>query len=128
VKSKPANHRTSAVECNKRNEIFFRKFIYPDLTLGQLTRLSELPIVQTLEQRNPLNQMTARLKAVLILGLVSMVFCAMAQDDQLTSAEIQKLIQGLQYKQGEIKIKDSLATLNVPTNFNYLDASDAKRC
>jgi uncharacterized membrane-anchored protein len=51
---------------------------------------------------------------------------AIAQDTPLTSAQISQLVQNLKYKQGEIKIKDDLATLEVPTNFYYLDANDAK--
>jgi uncharacterized membrane-anchored protein len=57
---------------------------------------------------------------------MALLFSAGAQDNQLTDAQIKQLAQSLHYQQGQIKIKDGLATFNVPTNFNYLDAQDAK--
>ena len=54
-------------------------------------------------------------------------FCAVGQDaTQLTSAQLEQLEHNLKYQQGAIKIQGGYATLNVPTNFNFLDANDAK--
>src|SRR5580704_9240814 len=58
--------------------------------------------------------------------LCATILAANGQDTPKTRAEIEQLVQSLKYKQGEIKIQDGLATLNVPTNFNFLDAQDAK--
>jgi uncharacterized membrane-anchored protein len=60
------------------------------------------------------------------LGLAALASTADGQNTPKTRAEIEQLAQSLKYQQGEIKIKDGLATLNVPTNFNFLDANDAK--
>ena len=70
--------------------------------------------------------MTAKIAALIVLGWMMLVFSAAAQDNQLTVAQIQQLAKNLKYQQGEIKIQDGLATLNVPTNFYYLNAEDAK--
>ena len=70
--------------------------------------------------------MKATLINLFVFGCMVLTFVAHAQDDRLTSAQIQQLAQNLKYRQGEIKIKDGLATLNVPTNFYFLDADDAK--
>lgn len=67
-----------------------------------------------------------KLTGAFILGLMAILSVAIGQDAQLSSAEIKRIVQNLHYKQGEIKIQNGLATFNVPTNFNYLDASDAK--
>jgi uncharacterized membrane-anchored protein len=70
--------------------------------------------------------MTTKLAAIFALGLMLLVSDALAQDNQPTAAEIQKLAQNLQYQQGQIKIQGGIATLDVPTNFYYLNADDAK--
>jgi uncharacterized membrane-anchored protein len=70
--------------------------------------------------------MTAKIAALIVLGWITFIFSVGAQDHQLTLAQIQQLAKSLKYQQGEIKIQDGLATLNVPTNFYYLDAVDAK--
>jgi len=57
---------------------------------------------------------------------MAFVFVAGAQDNQLSVDQIKQLAQNLKYKQGEIKIQGGLATLNVPTNFYFLNAADAK--
>ncbi len=49
------------------------------------------------------------------------------QDDSAAQAAAEKLVQSLQYKSGDIKLQDGLATLNVPASFKYLDAKDAKK-
>ncbi len=79
-----------------------------------------------LKSKIRLNPMTTTLKVFFIIGFMAMISCAFGQDDQLNNVEIQKILQNLKYKQGEVKIKDGLATFNVPTNFAYLDAVDAK--
>lgn len=65
-------------------------------------------------------------KSISFFILCATIFAANGQDTPQTRAEIDQLAQSLKYKQGEIKIQDDLATLNVPTNFNFLDANDAK--
>jgi uncharacterized membrane-anchored protein len=70
--------------------------------------------------------MKTKITCFFILGAMILAFAASSQDVPKTRAEVEQLAQSLKYKQGEIKIKDDLATLNVPTNFNYLDANDAK--
>ena len=64
------------------------------------------------------------------IALVAMIalapFCK-AQDN--TSAEAQKmenLVKNLHYQHGEITIQNGIAKLNVPPDFSYLDAADAK--
>jgi len=65
--------------------------------------------------------------AFLLIPLLSaLVLSAPGQRVPLTADEAQGLLNSLKYQQGEIKIKDGLATLNVPTNFNYLDAKGAE--
>ncbi|MGA2787527.1 MAG: DUF2167 domain-containing protein [Verrucomicrobiota bacterium] len=70
--------------------------------------------------------MKTKLIGMLLAGLVTSSCVGHAQDYPKTRAEMMKLVQGLKYQQGEIKIQDGLATLNVPTNFNYLNPSDAE--
>jgi uncharacterized membrane-anchored protein len=70
--------------------------------------------------------MNAKFISVFLAGWMALLFSASAQDDQLTSDQIKQLAQSLHYRQGQIKIQDGLAMLDVPTNFNYLDAQDAK--
>jgi uncharacterized membrane-anchored protein len=62
----------------------------------------------------------------LVIGLFAFTLTSRAQDYVKSKAEAQKLIQGLKYQQGEITLKDGLARLDVPTNFNYLDPADAE--
>ncbi len=61
-----------------------------------------------------------------ILGLFALALTSNAQDYVKSKEEALKLVQGLKYQQGEITLKDNLATLNVPTNFNYLNRDDAE--
>src|ERR1700677_81418 len=70
--------------------------------------------------------MTAKIAALIVLGWVMLVSIAIAEDNQLTVEQIQQLAKNLKYQQDEIKIQDGLATLNVPTNFYYLNAEDTK--
>ncbi|HUA66418.1 MAG TPA: DUF2167 domain-containing protein [Alphaproteobacteria bacterium] len=67
-------------------------------------------------------------KAALAFFAIIMAFGLRAgaqQDDSAAAAE--KILQSLQYKHGDINIQDGLATLNVPANFKYLDAADARK-
>lgn len=71
--------------------------------------------------------MTYKIKFTgVFLGLLVLIHSAIGQDTEPTGAEIKKIVENLHYQQGEIKIQNGLATFNVPTNFNYLDASDSK--
>jgi uncharacterized membrane-anchored protein len=70
--------------------------------------------------------MTAKIAGLIVLGWIALVFTAGAQDNQLTDAQIQQLAKNLKYQQGKIKIQDGLATIDVSTNFYYLNAEDAK--
>lgn len=57
---------------------------------------------------------------------MALTLAACGQTKSPDLAEIQQLAHQLQYQHGDIKIQDGLATLNIPTNFCYLDAKDAK--
>ena len=70
--------------------------------------------------------MKTKFVIVLLTSLVTSLCTGYTQDYPKTRAEAEKLVQGLKYQQGEIKIRDGLATLNVPTNFNYLNQRDAE--
>ncbi len=65
-------------------------------------------------------------KFIFLFIFCAAILAANGQDAPRTRAEIEQLAQNLKYRHGEIKIRDGLATLNVPTNFNFLDANDAK--
>lgn len=74
------------------------------------------------------NRFVWKLALALIGGLIAFELPAGAQQDDATAqAAAQKIVQSLQYKHGDIKIQDGLATLNVPAAFKYLDAADAKK-
>jgi uncharacterized membrane-anchored protein len=70
--------------------------------------------------------MKTKRAGLLVSILMALVSAAHGQGVPQTPDQIKQLADGLKYQQGQIKIKDGLATLNVPTNFNYLDAQDAK--
>jgi uncharacterized membrane-anchored protein len=70
--------------------------------------------------------MNTRLKSILVLVLMTLVLTVKGQQEHLTIAQIQQLAKNLKPQRGEIKIQDGLATLNVPTNFYYLNANDTK--
>ena len=70
--------------------------------------------------------MITRLKPILVLILVALVTSVRAQQEHLTIAQIQQMAKNLKYQQGKISIQGGLATLDVPTNFCYLDAKDTK--
>ena len=62
----------------------------------------------------------------LVIGVFALALTSRAQDYVKSKEEAQKLVQGLKYQQGEIILKDGLARLDVPTNFNYLDHAGAE--
>jgi len=70
--------------------------------------------------------MKTKLAALIAFTGVVFALSASAQDSSLTTNQIEQLVKSLQYRQGEIKLQNDLATLNVPTNFYYLDAKDAR--
>src|ERR1700722_13607188 len=70
--------------------------------------------------------MKMKFTLVLLLAWMLCVFSASADNEQLTADQIKQLAQNLKYKQGAITIQGGLATLEVPTNFCFLDANDAK--
>jgi uncharacterized membrane-anchored protein len=70
--------------------------------------------------------MKTKSSCLLVLGLIALNSAGLAQNYVKTRAEAEKLLQGLKYQQGEIKLRGDLASLNVPTNFNYLGRDDAE--
>ncbi|HUB86946.1 MAG TPA: DUF2167 domain-containing protein [Verrucomicrobiae bacterium] len=70
-------------------------------------------------------KMRVKSACLLALGAAALVSMANAQDNVPTRAELQQIVQGLKYQHGEIKLQNGLATLEVPTNFVYLDSTDA---
>jgi uncharacterized membrane-anchored protein len=48
-----------------------------------------------------------------------------AQNDTNAFNEVKNLVNSLKYQQGEIDLRDGLAKLTVPKEFNFLDANDA---
>lgn len=70
--------------------------------------------------------MARKIGGILLSGMAAMALSVSAQNDGPTPAQIEQMVKGLQYQHGEIKIKDGLATLNVPASFKYLDAKDAR--
>jgi uncharacterized membrane-anchored protein len=70
--------------------------------------------------------MKTKTLCLFMLGLIAFHSTGLAQDYVKTRADAEKLVQGLKYQQGKINLQDGLATLNVPTNFNYLGRDDAE--
>lgn len=64
---------------------------------------------------------------LLLAGLLafSNILCAQ-QDTNAIHAEMVKLLKGLKYQQGSIDLRDGLAKLNVPKEFNYLGPEDTE--
>jgi uncharacterized membrane-anchored protein len=67
---------------------------------------------------------TKFLLLVLIASFVTMA--VRAQDTNALPADLVKILNSLKYQQGEINLKDGLATLNVPKDFNFLGPDDAE--
>ena len=71
--------------------------------------------------------MKTKLIAVLLAGMFCAANFVRAQDDtNKIPAEIITILKNLKYQQGEIDLHNGLATLSVPTNFNYLGPDDAE--
>lgn len=70
--------------------------------------------------------MKAKLPIALFLGLLISAFPTCAQDKVKSRDELLRLVNGLKYQQGEIKLKGSLAKLTVPKEFSYLSPEDAE--
>jgi uncharacterized membrane-anchored protein len=68
------------------------------------------------------SKMTLVWLAVLFLFALSLP----AQDDFTNRQQIINLVKGLNYQQGEIDLRDGLAKLTVPKEFNYLSPADAE--
>ena len=66
--------------------------------------------------------------SILLILTALLAFSGMvrAQDDTNRLAEIVKLAKSLKYQQGEIDLRNGLAKLSVPKEFNYLGSDDAE--
>lgn len=63
----------------------------------------------------------------LFAGLIALTSPCKAQDTPSPKElEAEKVIKNLKYEQGSIDIRNGLAKLNIPPDFNYLGADDAK--
>ena len=71
--------------------------------------------------------MKSKFYPLIVLGVLLAGFSLRAEDGPKSRDEIIKLVKSLKYEQGEIKLRGGLATLNVPTNFNYLNPDDAQK-
>lgn len=69
-----------------------------------------------------------KITGLLLLAWLLAVPAARAQDDtNKMSARAQQILDSLKYRQGTIDLRNGLATLTVPTNFNYLGPDDAQK-
>jgi uncharacterized membrane-anchored protein len=69
--------------------------------------------------------MKIKLFILLLIGLFANVLVR-AQDTNALPPEVIKILNSLKYQQGQIDLKNGLATLNVPADFNYLGPDDAE--
>ena len=71
--------------------------------------------------------MKMKLAALLLVGLMAATGLVRAQDStNKIPPEILTLVKNLKYQQGTIDLRNGLATLNVPKEFNYLGPDDAE--
>ncbi len=70
--------------------------------------------------------MKTKTATVLFLGLLALIQIAGAQDYVTNRAQAIQLVQGLNYRHGEIDLPGGLAKLNVPADFKFLDKEDAE--
>lgn len=70
--------------------------------------------------------MNAKIATLLLLGLFPWISPLRAQDDPKIPPQIQQLLKNLKYQQGEIDLRDGLAKLTVPPEFNYLGPDDTE--
>ena len=71
--------------------------------------------------------MNTILSTLLVIGLTSASFTCPAQDFVKSRAQAEALVQGLKYQHDTISLRGGLATVEVPTNFNYLSREDAEK-
>lgn len=71
--------------------------------------------------------MKTRITTLIFLGLIALTpLCKAQQSTPLSEDDMEKVVKGLKYQQGAVDIQNGLAKINVPQEFNYLDADDAK--
>ena len=71
--------------------------------------------------------MKTKFIALLLAGFAALTGLARAQSDtNALPPQIVKLLNDLKYQQGQIDLRDGLATLTVPKEFNFLDSTDAE--
>ncbi len=71
--------------------------------------------------------MKNKLTTLILLALMALApFCKAQQATKLSQDEMETIVKGLKYQQGTIDIQGGLAKLNIPPDFNYLNADDAK--
>lgn len=64
----------------------------------------------------------------LLAGLLSVTFAVHAQDDPNgIPPHILQIVRNLKYQQGDINLRDGLAKLSVPKDFNFLGPDDAEK-
>jgi uncharacterized membrane-anchored protein len=72
-------------------------------------------------------QLSALSCTLLVAGLMAFSSTCSAQDFVTNRAGAEVLVSGLNYQHGRINLQDGLATIEVPTNFNYLGREDAEK-
>jgi uncharacterized membrane-anchored protein len=70
--------------------------------------------------------MKSKTTLVWLAGLFLFALSLPAQDEFTNRQQIINLVKGLKYQQGEIDLRDGLAKLTVPKEFNYLSPADAE--
>ncbi|HEU6447967.1 MAG TPA: DUF2167 domain-containing protein [Verrucomicrobiae bacterium] len=72
--------------------------------------------------------MKTKSSLLLLTLFLAAIFSLRAQDDtNALPPKVVALLKSLKYRQGEIDLHNGLATLMVPTNFNYLGPDDAEK-
>lgn len=66
-------------------------------------------------------------RLLICLVLLATATFAVAQDHPKSREEAEALISTLKFQQGQVVLKDGLATLNVPQGFRYLNGADANK-
>lgn len=72
------------------------------------------------------NTMKMKLAVLLLAGLLPVTGLVCAQDTNKIPPELLQLAKNLKYQQGVIDLRGGLATLTVPSEFNYLGPDDAE--
>src|ERR1700677_2920427 len=73
--------------------------------------------------------MSTKIAALIGFGLLALSPLSNAQQPTPSAEKVQEvenIVKNLKYQHGTITLQDGLATLNVPPEFSYLDASDAR--